>query len=396
MSLADPAPQLRQAVARYVSPAQVIWAASACSVMGGAAIAPALPEIESALLGTQGGSTGGAGVWGRVALILPAVVVMLLGPWVGGWCARLHPGRGFVLSLVAVALSGGAGALATGIGGLLFTRLALGLATAVSLCFATAAIAQQFSGAARARVIGRQSAINTFGGAVFALGGGGLAVWGWQMPFVVYLLALPVALAAAGHDWGSKPAGQSGSKTPLPVDWPPLLTLGGMMMGFYLIPVHAPFVPVLVAAPAQAGLVIAGGTLVSGLASLAVAQRRPSEHRGLGLLAGGLMALGLAEMALAQSLAALMLAAALMGAGFGIILPLSVRQMMERVESAAAHALSAQIAAALFAGQVAATGLAVATAVLHPAAPFALMSAGISIALILAIRSIRTAERGAL
>jgi MFS family permease len=396
MNMTDPILELRQALARLMTPAQVIWAASACSVMGGAAIAPALPKIEAALLGTEFGATDTAGFWGRVALILPAVVVMLAGPWVGRWCARLHQGRGLVLSLVAVALSGGAGALATEIGSLLLTRLVLGLATAVSLCFATAAIAQQFSGVARTRVIGRQSAINTFGGAVFALGGGALAVWGWQMPFLVYLLALPVALAAAGQDWGAKATDQSSRTAPVPVDWLPLLVLGGMMMGFYLIPAHAPYVPVLSAAPSQAGLVVATGTIVSGLASLAVAKRLPSEHRRLVQLAGGLMALGLVEMALAQSLAALVLAAALMGAGFGIVLPLTVRQMMDRVDSDAAHALSARIAAALFAGQVGATALAVASAVLHPAAPFTLMSAVTSMALILSARSTHKTARRAL
>ncbi|UWQ00391.1 MFS transporter [Aliiroseovarius crassostreae] len=355
--------------ARNITPAPVIWAASACSVLSGAAIAPALPEIERALLPVG----AGIGVWGRLALVLPALVIMLIGPWIGHWCAKVHPGRGFVLSLVALAVSGVAGAFSSGMAGLLISRALLGVATAAVLCFATAAIAGLYAGPERARIIAGQSAINTFGGVVFALLGGVLAIWGWEMPFLLYLLAVPIAYFAAYQNWGEAPGVAKVARDRPAVIWPPLLALAGLMMGFYLIPTQVPFVPLLAAAPAQTGLVIAIGTLCSGVASLLLARRPMARHPVLINLAAGAMVLGLFGLALAHGLTLLLCGAALVGAGFGVLLPLSVRQIMEAAAQGSAHVLSGRIASALYAGQVGASALAVSAGPLHPSAPFWIM-----------------------
>ena len=351
------------------SRARVIWAASACAVLGGAAIAPAIPAIEIAL----GGST--AGVWGRLALILPAVIVMATGPWIGRWSGRVDQGRGFVLSLIALALCGTLGGLVSGFSALLITRIGLGLAIAASLCFATAAIANHYNGAERGQVIGKQAAINTFGGLAFVLLGGVLAQWGWRFPFLLYLLALPIAYFAARLRWLNQEHPRK-AKVALAPLWLDLLTLGGGMAAFYLIPAQAPFLPQLADAPALTGLVLAGSTFASGVLSLSISSAPLGKATGLAHWTSAVLVLtGVLGMTLPLPLWSLFLSAASVGAGFGILLPLTVRRIMQHSTPATANALSGLIASALYAGQVAAALLALAFGQIRPDLPFWAMAA---------------------
>ncbi|NUB45450.1 MFS transporter [Fertoebacter nigrum] len=352
----------------------VIWAASACAVMSGAAIAPAIPGIEQALSG------GGGTVWGRIALVVPALVIMCAGPWIGRQTGRMDQRSGFVAALCAMAAFGVAGGLATGFGWLLLTRVGLGLATAATLCFATAAIAALFQGEERGHVISRQAAINTFGGVVFVLLGGLMSQFGWQVPFLLYLLTLPVAFFAAGFDWRA-PVAQAAAKPEMAGLWVPLATLALAMMAFYLVPVQAPFVPVLVQTPALSGLVIACATLASGLVSLRIAAVLALAN-GPVVQAAAIFAviLGLVEFGLAASLPQLVLAAGLIGAGFGALLPMTVRRIMAGATPATSHAIAGLIASALYAGQVGASLLAVVLSLGGPRLPFFAIAAGLGLA----------------
>ncbi|MFZ5962399.1 MFS transporter [Thalassococcus sp. BH17M4-6] len=355
----------------------VIWAASACAVMSGAAIAPAIPAIEAALGASQ------ASVWGRVALVLPAFVIMCAGPWIGRRTAQVDQRMGFVIALCAMAAMGVAGGFAQNFGWLLATRIGLGLATAATLCFATAAIAALFEGETRGHVISRQAAINTFGGVGFVLVGGLLAQLGWQVPFLLYLLTLPVAFFAAGLDWRAPASPQLDATTrpPMQAIRLPLVTVGLAMTAFYLVPVQAPFVPVLVETPALSGLVIACATLVSGLVSLRIGALLQTVSGPVAQAAAIIaVVLGLLEFGLAASVPALLLAAALIGAGFGALLPMTVRQIMTHSTPATANAIAGLIASALYAGQVAASALALILSYGNPRLPFYATALGLGLA----------------
>ena len=351
------------------SRAAVIWAASACSVMSGAAIAPAIPGIEAAL----SGATDNAAFWARTALILPPLVIVFFGAMIGRMTGQVDQRRGFVMALCALALLGGLGGLATGPFTLLLSRIALGIATAAVLCFATAAIAGHFAGPERATVIGKQSAANTFGGVIFVLMGGLLAQISWQAPFMLYLLALPVAVMVAGYDWGTPQNTHRESPALRPL-LPNLVTLWIAMTAFYLLPVQVPFVPLIIETPALAGLVIGCATLTSGIVSLLMRRMAPEQEPLIRKLALALIALGLIECSLAQNLMAYLLAAALIGAGFGALLPLVVRQLMSQSTPATAHAISGLIAASLYAGQVSAAIFAPLAGLVDRRLPFAALA----------------------
>ncbi|MBV2358166.1 hypothetical protein KUH32_00120 [Thalassococcus sp. CAU 1522] len=356
----------------------VIWAAGACGVMSGAAIAPAIPAIDLALSGAVGG-----GFWGRLALVLPAIVIMGLGPWIGRRTAGLDQRRGFAAALCALAGFGVLGGLATSHGWLLASRIGLGVSTAAVLCFATAALATLFRGPERAQVIDRQSAINTLGGVVFVLAGGVLAQLGWRVPFLLYLLALPVAWQAARMAWPA-PTALPDKRPDLAAIRAPIVTLGVAMTAFYLVPVQAPFMPALSGFPSLAGLTIASATLIGGLVSWnsgglrQAASDRVVEAGGLALLL-----LGLLEFGLGTSVPALLLAAGMIGAGFGALLPLTVQRILAQCGPDTAHAAAGLIASALYAGQVGASALAFGFGIGGPRLPFLIAAAGLGLGLFL-------------
>ncbi|WP_425101101.1 MFS transporter [Tropicibacter sp. S64] len=354
----------------------VIWAASACAVMSGAAIAPAVPLMEEAL-------AGGASVWGRIALVLPAFAIMLAGPAIGRRTAQMDQRKGFIAALCALAGFGILGGFAGGFAWLLMSRIGLGLATAAVLCFATAAIAVQYQGAERAEVVNRQSAINTFGGVVFVLLGGLLSQMGWRVPFVLYLMALPVAFVVSGFDWKA-PVRQVSARPDLATLKTPLATIALAMTAFYLVPVQAPFMPAVRDMPALAGLTIAAATLVSGLTSWRIAALMQAVREETAEAAAmAAVILGLMEFGLGTSVPALLIAAMLLGAGFGVLLPLTVRRIMAAGPPETANATAGLIASALYAGQVFASLLALLLSAGGAGTPFVVLSLALALTVFL-------------
>jgi predicted MFS family arabinose efflux permease len=327
----------------------VLLATGAATVMSGAAIAPALSGLH-ADLAPPGTSPGLA----RFALILPALVVMLSAPRVARSLAGVSPRTVIAGALCLTAAAGAGAALAQGYAGFLALRAVLGLATAAALAAATAAIARRYDGAQRVRMMSAQTGANTLAAVVFILSGGALATVDWRLACLLYLLALPVAAAAARLDWTdrSEPARGPSRGGAAPTGGP-VATILAAMAAFYLLPTQVPFLPGVAAGPLQAGLVIGLGTLASAPAAM-LSGRAVAALGAAGAIGTGfaLIGLGAAEMALASGPAAGALAAVLIGAGFGLIVPAATVEAFARVSDAQRGALSGRIAAALCGGQV--------------------------------------------
>ncbi|WP_269584451.1 MFS transporter [Roseibium sp. Sym1] len=353
--------------------APLILAAGAMTVMSGAAIAPALGELHLALT-----SGGGKGI-DRFVLILPAIVVLFAGPLIGRMSSWISPRIVLCFRLALLAVAGALGGLANSYGWLLVTRGLLGVATAIVLCSATAAIVRFFEGPARGRMMSAQTACNTLSGVVFIVCGGLLATLSWRLAFAIYLLAVPVAILAWRLDWGdvleapAKQHGGAGIQDDLPMLGMIVLAMGC----FYLLPTQVPFLQGVLAGPAEAALAIAGGTLASApCAMLAPKLSRLLGRRNMMASGAGAMALGNLLMTLADGPLAATLAAVLVGSGFGLILPLAILVVMGRTGAPDREAKSGWVASAIYCGQVFAVVLATSAASWGNTVPFAI-SAGI-------------------
>ena len=192
------------------SPARVVlWvivAAATLTVMAGAILGPVVPQIQSAL----GVSDTAAGL----IITTHGGVIVLASPFVGGLIDRIGPRRPFIAGLAIYGLGGGAGLVVDSYLPLLASRVVLGVGTAAVYTSITVLLYQLYEGQAMERALGFRSSANSAGAAVWPLVGGAAGTVTWNLPFAVYLVALPLGLVALL----TVPEPATGTKTPTASD----------------------------------------------------------------------------------------------------------------------------------------------------------------------------------
>ena len=202
MRLADtradryPVPHHRARAARVGDPGSTstkatLLFASSLTVMSGATIAPALPAMQAHFADVEN-----VGLLIRLVLTLPALPIVIGAPLAGYLGDRSGRTRLLVGAMVLYAVAGSSGLYLDSLGTILIGRALLGAAVAGVMTSATALVADYYTGADRARFMGWQAAFMNVGGVAFLTGGGALAEIGWRLPFLIYLVALPLALVA--------------------------------------------------------------------------------------------------------------------------------------------------------------------------------------------------------
>jgi MFS family permease len=109
---------------------------------------------------------------------------------------RIGPRRPFIGGLAIYGLGGGAGLLVDSYLPLLASRVVLGVGTAAVYTSITVLLYQLYEGQAMERALGYRSSANSAGAAVWPLVGGAAGTVTWNLPFAVYLIALPLGALA--------------------------------------------------------------------------------------------------------------------------------------------------------------------------------------------------------
>lgn len=156
---------------------------SMLTLMGGAAVAPALPNISAYFSSYPETSVA-------MIITLPSLAIVLTGWLVGMVCDRVKKVRLLMVSLAIFALLGSSGAYLSSLEMILVGRALLGIAIAGIMTTTTALISEYYTGFERIRAIGYQSAAMGLGAIVLEVSGGYLASFGWREPFLIYLIAL--------------------------------------------------------------------------------------------------------------------------------------------------------------------------------------------------------------
>jgi MFS family permease len=164
---------------------------STLTVMAGAIIAPALPEISQAF-----SHLPDAELLSKLILTLPALVIAMLAPVAGYFTDRSGRRRVLLFSLVLYALAGTTGAYLSDIYLILVGRAFLGMAVGALMTAVVTLIGDYFEGEERSRFMGYQAAFAGVGGLFFIAGGGLLADISWRAPFWIYGFSLLVMLLA--------------------------------------------------------------------------------------------------------------------------------------------------------------------------------------------------------
>jgi MFS family permease len=156
------------------------------AVMGVTSISPAFPRIVEALniSETEVGML-------IIAFTIPGVV---LTPFIGVLADRV--GRKWVLvpSLFIFGLAGGACVLVTEFNTLIALRVLQGIGAASLATVNQTVIGDLFQGERRAAAIGLNASVLNVGVAAYPLIGGALATFAWNYPFLLPLVAIPIAI----------------------------------------------------------------------------------------------------------------------------------------------------------------------------------------------------------
>lgn len=176
--------------------ALLIYTATATAMLGTAAMSPVLPAIQTAFAVSDA----------RIGLVMSAFTfAVAVSVPVLGWLADRF-GRRPVLggSLLIFGLAGLATYLAPSFEALLVLRAFQGVGFAGSLPLVAAIVSDMFEGAAEVGAQGyRVTAVN-FGGFLFPVVTGVLVTVGWNVPFLLFAAAIPVAAAVLW--WLPEPA----------------------------------------------------------------------------------------------------------------------------------------------------------------------------------------------
>lgn len=163
------------------------------SVMPAMAIISLVPVLP--MLGREFSSVEGAAFLVPIALTIPALCVALFSP-LAGWVSD-RVGRKWLLvaSLLLYALIGIIPYFLKDLVQIIGTRVGLGITEAFIMTVATAMIADYFKGERREKWVSAQVAVVAISAIILIAVGGALGqALGSRGPFLMYLLAIPIAL----------------------------------------------------------------------------------------------------------------------------------------------------------------------------------------------------------
>jgi MFS family permease len=295
------------------------------------ALVPVLPLLLREFAGVPG-----AAVLVPMALTIPALCVALFSP-VAGWLSdKLGRKRLLIAALVGYAGFGLLPLLLDDLRMILAARVALGVTEAIIMTVATALVGDYFTGERRERWVSIQIATASVSAIVLIAAGGALGeALGSRGPFWLYLLALPVAAAAAmilfepAKTAATAPAAAGKAQG---IAMLVAITFGIGMLFYTLIVQLGPVIEATgVTSPATIGL--AGAAANLGVMAGSMLFGRLKGWSGETLLSIGLplVALGYVGIGLSTSFALTAVCAVVISIGNGLMLPTMLAWVLRRL-----------------------------------------------------------------
>ncbi|OQO90899.1 hypothetical protein B1813_15395 [Saccharomonospora piscinae] len=335
----------------------VLLLASTLGVMGGAIVVPVLEVIR--------GDLGVSGTAGGFVLTAHGLAIAVVSPVVGRVVDRFGVRAPMVAGLVVYGLGGGAGLVVESYPALIAARLVFGVGAAAVFTCTTVGLLAFYDGAMRDQVMGWRSTATSAGGVVWPLLGGLLGGLSWHATFAIYLVGLPLAVAAAL----ALPAGTGGAPARreragvgrLLRERPALLGYYALWLVFavqgYVLAIFLP------ARLAELGIddplvvsiyAVAGGALATSVVGLLYARiRRWATHRVLLATALSCTAAGFGLYATVSQPVVLLAAPVLFGVGNGVLFPV-VTVLVDEVAGPELRGRAAALSGTvIFAGQFA-------------------------------------------
>ena len=311
-------------------PMLVVLLVAAClTPMTGGAIAPVFPDMVDQLQLDDR--------WAGLLISVPKLTVAIAAPILGLLADRTGKLRILVFSLVGFAVFGTFGGLLNAFVPLLASRALVGVANGGISAASLGLVASWFEGETRARLIGYTASLLAIASTIFPLAAGGLGAMGWQYAFLLYGLALPIAVAAArivvepkvetdsSGEIGSLQLSSLVRDLRQPGFLIVLLSLACSSAVFYTVIAYAPdyFKDAIGASAPVNGIILAtraiGAAIIAAIGANQVAKRIGAT--GAIALGFGFMSATVATIPVIDSVRLALVAAFGFGIGFGLVMP---------------------------------------------------------------------------
>ena len=327
----------------------VLLTAGIMTILGGPAMSPALPSIRDHF-----SDVPNIEYLARFILTLPALMIAATALVTGYLVDRVGRLRILSASLLLAGLAGTSGYFAETLVMVLIGRALIGVAVAGIMTSGTALIADYYTGAERASLLGLQTGMMGLGGSILLMLIGLLADRQWNTPFLIHLLALAIlpfvlvflfepgqeARCAGDHPPVGEPGSCAGEaqvreQPAASLEMPPgtapiklllfiYLLLIIVQINFYIVPLYLPFYlgELLGASATQSAGAIATISLSYSLSSIFLGKAMARRDR-ISVLTGAFAVLGFGYLlvSLGAATAVLYVGLVVSGIGLGIIIP---------------------------------------------------------------------------
>lgn len=209
-------------------------------LMGGAAVAPALPLISEAFPDAPEYLIS-------LIVTLPSLAIAVSGIFIGLLSDRIGKVKILVISIVIFTIAGSSGYFLNSIYAILIGRFLLGVGIAGITCATSSLIPCYYEGIARARVLGYQAAAMGFGVLILEMSGGFLAGISWRVAFLIYLIGIAILAGVLltmrepvlpKFERNNETSDERFPVTPLMITYVTMF-LGSML--FFLMPIKFPY-----------------------------------------------------------------------------------------------------------------------------------------------------------
>ncbi len=305
---------------------QVVLASSILVVLGVPLVSPALPAVKHAFSLTDAEAS--------LLITLYTLPGIVFAPLAAVLADRYGRRPVLVPSLFGFALAGASVALLSSFPVVLAARFVQGACAAGIFTLTIALVADGFDGDQRRAVFGANVAVLSLSAAAAPLVGGVLAEFGWNLPFAVFLVGLPIAVFAArtlvDTSRATTVSGLAylrGSVAALPARPAAAFYGAAFAISFLLLGALFTALPFLLSEsfgrpPADVGLVLTASTLATAVTSLVAGRVTAGLSEARVLVAGAaIVGSGVLAAALAPSVLFLAAAAVSFGVGAGLAFP---------------------------------------------------------------------------
>lgn len=189
----------------------IIFGVSLIAILGVASVTPAFPKLEEALnVPPQ-----------NIGLLVTVFTfpTVILGPIIGILADRLGRKKILVPSLILFGIAGAACGFARDFNLLLLLRFLQGIGAASLLSLSVTLIGDLYTGVRRTSAMGYNASVSSMGTATYPIIGGALATMGWNYPFLLPLVAIPIGLVVLFALKNPEPKGERNLKEYLRNAW---------------------------------------------------------------------------------------------------------------------------------------------------------------------------------